>query len=238
MALPQSYRELTSEVATQMRALRKTQPDLMSAFAALAAAGTKEGALGKKTRELVALGIAIASRCDDCIGFHVQTLVKLGTTREEFEDLLATAVYMGGGPSMMYAAHALRAVEEFGGSDGGWPQAAVLIRSRSDIQASVPLRVRHYFEVARAVARIPSILFRALRFSTNWPTASFAIAIPPPPIAPTTLAIGALTPAAAARAGMKNILAPAAIPITLPVPAAQYFGEYLSSMSFIAFFWR
>lgn len=123
MALPQSYRELTSEVATQMRALRKTQPDLMSAFAALAAAGTKEGALGKKTRELVALGIAIASRCDDCIGFHVQTLVKLETTREEFEDLLATAVYMGGGPSMMYAAHALRAVEEFEGSDGGWPKA-------------------------------------------------------------------------------------------------------------------
>ncbi|CAJ7283733.1 carboxymuconolactone decarboxylase family protein [Burkholderia pseudomallei] len=121
MALPQSYRELTDEVATQMRALRKTQPDLMSAFAALAAAGTKEGALGKKTREPVALGIAIASRCDDCIGFHVQTLVKLGTTREEFEDLLATAVYMGGGPSMMYAAHALRAVEEFGGSNGGWP---------------------------------------------------------------------------------------------------------------------
>ncbi|WP_407045535.1 carboxymuconolactone decarboxylase family protein, partial [Burkholderia pseudomallei] len=104
MALPQSYRELTGEVATQMRALRKTQPDLMSAFAALAAAGTKEGALGKKTRELVALGIAIASRCDDCIGFHVQTLVKLGTTREEFEDLLATAVYMGGAP-MSFVKH-------------------------------------------------------------------------------------------------------------------------------------
>ncbi|EXI99343.1 carboxymuconolactone decarboxylase [Burkholderia pseudomallei MSHR6137] len=136
MALPQSYRELTSEVATQMCALRKTQPDLMSAFAALAAAGTKEGALGKKTRELVALGIAIASRCDDCIGFHVQTLVKLGTTREEFEDLSATAVYMGGGPSMMYAAHALRAVEEFGGSDGGWPTCDGRERRRSDIQMS------------------------------------------------------------------------------------------------------
>lgn len=131
MALPQSYRELTSEVATQMCALRKTQPDLMSAFAALAAAGTKEGALGKKTRELVALGIAIASRCDDCIGFHVQTLVKLGTTREEFEDLSATAVYMGGGPSMMYAAHALRAVEEFGGSNGGWPRADFRPAARS-----------------------------------------------------------------------------------------------------------
>lgn len=140
MALPQSYRELTDEVATQMRALRKTQPDLMSAFAALAAAGTKEGALGKKTRELVALGIAIASRCDDCIGFHVQTLVKLGTTREEFEDLLATAVYMGGGPSMMYAAHALRAVEEFGGSDGGRPSPAVRRCPQKDAQTAASLR--------------------------------------------------------------------------------------------------
>ncbi|CAJ2833399.1 carboxymuconolactone decarboxylase family protein [Burkholderia pseudomallei] len=141
MALPQSYRELTGEVATQMRALRKTQPDLMSAFAALAAAGTKEGALGKKTRELVALGIAIASRCDDCIGFHVQTLVKLGTTREEFEDLLATAVYMGGGPSMMYAAHALRAVEEFGGSDGGRPILAIRLGAHENTQRSVDVSI-------------------------------------------------------------------------------------------------
>ncbi len=77
------------------------------------AAGTKDGALDKKTRELVALGIAVSSRCDDCIGFHVQTLVKLGMTRQELEDVLATAVYMGGGPSMMYATHALAAFEEF-----------------------------------------------------------------------------------------------------------------------------
>jgi AhpD family alkylhydroperoxidase len=66
-----------------------------------------------RPRELVALGIAIACRCEDCIGFHVQTLVKLGTTRAEVEDVLGTAVYMGGGPSMMYATHALRAFEQF-----------------------------------------------------------------------------------------------------------------------------
>lgn len=107
------YKELKKEVATQMRTLRQTQPDLMAAFSQLAAAGTKEGALSKKTRELVALGIAIACRCDDCIGFHVQTLVKLGTTRAELEDVLGTAVYMGGGPSMMYATHALKAFEDF-----------------------------------------------------------------------------------------------------------------------------
>jgi len=108
-----NYKDLTGAVSIQMRAMRASQPELMTAFSQLAAAGTKDGALNQKTRELVALGIAIACRCDDCIGFHVHTLVKLGTTKAELEDVLGTAVYMGGGPSMMYATHALRAFEEF-----------------------------------------------------------------------------------------------------------------------------
>jgi AhpD family alkylhydroperoxidase len=102
-----AFKDAVRAVSNQMRDLRHTQPDLMTAFSQLATAGTKDGALGKKTRELVALAIAVASRCDDCIGFHVQTLVKLGMTKQELEDVLATAVYMGGGPSMMYATHAL-----------------------------------------------------------------------------------------------------------------------------------
>ncbi|WP_454872456.1 carboxymuconolactone decarboxylase family protein [Paraburkholderia xenovorans] len=107
------YKDITGAVSAQMRTMRTSQPELMTAFGQLAAAGTKDAALSRKTRELVALGIAIACRCDDCIGFHIQTLVKLGTTRAELEDVLGTAVYMGGGPSMMYATHALRAFEEF-----------------------------------------------------------------------------------------------------------------------------
>ncbi|MEI5996010.1 carboxymuconolactone decarboxylase family protein [Paraburkholderia bengalensis] len=108
-----NYKDLTGAVSVQMRAMRASQPELMTASGQLAAAGTKDGALSRKTRELVALGIALACRCDDCIGFHVQTLVKLGTTKAELEDVLGTAVYMGGGPSMMYATHALRAFDEF-----------------------------------------------------------------------------------------------------------------------------
>ncbi|WP_420800134.1 carboxymuconolactone decarboxylase family protein [Paraburkholderia tagetis] len=98
-----------------MQRMRQTQPDLMSAFAELASAGTANGALSRKTRELIALGIAIADRCDDCIGFHVRTLVKLGATQREIEEVAGTAVYMGGGPSMMYAMHALIAYWEFSG---------------------------------------------------------------------------------------------------------------------------
>ena len=116
-AIP-DYKDLTKAVATRMNNLRQTQPDLMTAFSQLAAAGTKAGALDKKTRELVAVGIAIACRCDDCIGFHVQTLVKLGTSKAELEEVLATAVYMGGGPSMMYATHALKAFDDFSAAAG------------------------------------------------------------------------------------------------------------------------
>ncbi|MFM8466089.1 MAG: carboxymuconolactone decarboxylase family protein [Oxalobacteraceae bacterium] len=107
------YKGLTKAVTTRMQGLRQTQPDLMKAFSQLAAAGTQAGALDKKTREFVALGIAVSTRCDDCIGFHVQTLVKLGATQAELEEVLATAVYMGGGPSMMYATHALKAFEDY-----------------------------------------------------------------------------------------------------------------------------
>ena len=74
---------------------------------------TANGALDKKTKELIALAIGIATRCDGCIGFHTEALVKLRATRQEVEEVLGMAVYMGGGPSLMYAADAISAFEQF-----------------------------------------------------------------------------------------------------------------------------
>lgn len=71
------------------------------------------GALSALEKELIALGIGVASHCDACIGFHVKALIKLGVTREQLTEALGVAVYMGGGPSLMYAAEAVRAYEEF-----------------------------------------------------------------------------------------------------------------------------
>ncbi|MCZ2896830.1 carboxymuconolactone decarboxylase family protein [Burkholderia thailandensis] len=93
--------------------MRQSQPDPMSAFGALAAAGAKDGALTKKTRGLIALGIGISCRCGDCIGFDMQSPpITRKATREEVEEAAGVAVYMGGGTSMMYAAHTLMAVGE------------------------------------------------------------------------------------------------------------------------------
>jgi AhpD family alkylhydroperoxidase len=89
----------------------------------MARAALKDGALDKKTKELIALALSVAARCDPCIAFHTQTLAKLGATRQEVDETLGVAVYMGGGPSLMYAAHALDAFEQFGGATARAPAA-------------------------------------------------------------------------------------------------------------------
>ncbi|HLP68380.1 MAG TPA: carboxymuconolactone decarboxylase family protein, partial [Rhizobium sp.] len=93
------YPDITKDISAQTKTLRKDIPDVMAGFSAMASAATRDGALDKKTKEFVALAIAIATRCDGCIGFHTDALVKLGATKAEFEETLGMAVYMGGGPS-------------------------------------------------------------------------------------------------------------------------------------------
>ena len=110
--MSKSYKEITGRVSGQLAKLRSDLPDVMKGFGTLAHAATTGGALDKKTKELIALALGVAAHCDACIGFHVESLIKLGVTRKELEEALGMAVYMGGGPSLMYAADALGAFEE------------------------------------------------------------------------------------------------------------------------------
>lgn len=107
------YRELTQGVSTRLMGLRSGTPEVMKSFAELGRAATSDGVLDRKTKELIALALSVASRCDPCIGFHMQTLVKLGVNRQELDETLGVTTYMGGGPSLMYAANAIAAFEEF-----------------------------------------------------------------------------------------------------------------------------
>jgi len=75
--------------------------------------GESPAGLDKKTKELIALALGVAAHCDGCLGFHTRTLARLGATRAEVGEALGMAIYMGGGPSLMYAADALRAFDEF-----------------------------------------------------------------------------------------------------------------------------
>ena len=108
-----SYTELTQEISANIKSMREQSPDLIKSFNALSQAAMKDGILDAKTKELIALAIGVANRCDGCIGFHVKALVRLGATREELNEVLNMCVYLGGGPSLMYAANVLAAFDEF-----------------------------------------------------------------------------------------------------------------------------
>ena len=107
------FKTLTQNTSTHLKTLRAGIPEVMQAFGGLNKAVSKDGALSEKTKELIAYAIAVSLRCDDCLGFHAQALVRLGVTKEEVQEALSVAMLMGGGPAVMYAAHAMEAFEEF-----------------------------------------------------------------------------------------------------------------------------
>jgi AhpD family alkylhydroperoxidase len=109
----QDWPEWTKGLSANLRELRASAPEVMKAFGAIAQAATAPKALDAKTKELLALGISVAVRCDDCIAFHAKSAVDAGATREEVLETLGIAIYMGAGPSAMYASHALDAYTQF-----------------------------------------------------------------------------------------------------------------------------
>jgi AhpD family alkylhydroperoxidase len=108
-----NWPQMTKDLSTLLRDLRGGAPEVMKGFAGMAQAATAAKALDAKTKELIALGIAVAVRCDDCIAFHVKAAVQQGASREEIMETLGMSIYMGAGPSVMYATHALEAFTQF-----------------------------------------------------------------------------------------------------------------------------
>ena len=109
------YTVFLEDTRNQQRALNRAIPETMRGFATLSKAAKEGPALDLKAKEFVALGISVAMRCEPCIAFHVEALRKAGGTREELGDVLAMAVQMGGGPSVMYAGKALECWDQLAG---------------------------------------------------------------------------------------------------------------------------
>ncbi len=112
-----SWTEKQSKTKDQLRRLNKAIPDAAHGFSTLGKAVKESGTLDFKHKEFVALGIAVALRCEACIVLHVEALLRAGATREEVGDVLAMTIQMGGGPAMMYAAKAIECFDELAGVD-------------------------------------------------------------------------------------------------------------------------
>ncbi|WP_018991249.1 carboxymuconolactone decarboxylase family protein [Aromatoleum toluclasticum] len=108
-----SFVQITRDVSKALYTLRAETPEAMNGFSQLARGALRDGALPALHKELIALAIGVSSRCDACIGFNVKTLIGLGVARGQLMEARAICTYMGGGPTLMYAAEAVRAYEEF-----------------------------------------------------------------------------------------------------------------------------
>jgi AhpD family alkylhydroperoxidase len=115
----ENWPELMKALTVDVRQLRAGAPDVMKAFGAMAMAAGAAKALDAKTKELIALAIGVSTRCDDCIAFHAKAAVDHGATRDEVMETLGMAIYMGAGPSAMYASHALAAFNQFSAAKAG-----------------------------------------------------------------------------------------------------------------------
>lgn len=91
--------------------LSKLTPDTVRGYQALSQAGAKTGQLDAKTRELLALAVAVALRCDGCITVHTAEALKQGATEAEIAEALGVSVAINAGAALVYSARTLDAVQ-------------------------------------------------------------------------------------------------------------------------------
>jgi len=108
------YSKNYNDLNKAMKKLGTRIPESMKGFADLHKASIAKGALTSKTKELIALGIAITVRCDGCIAYHVHDSLQAGASSEEIMETIGIAIMMGGGPSVVYGCEAMEALDQFG----------------------------------------------------------------------------------------------------------------------------
>lgn len=101
------------ELRAGYRALSQLIPDQMRGFGDLHRSAMADGALSSAHKELIALAIGIAQRCEDCVTLHTHDALRAGATHEEICEAIGVAVMMGGGPASTMATRAAAALEEF-----------------------------------------------------------------------------------------------------------------------------
>jgi AhpD family alkylhydroperoxidase len=97
-----------------LAAMKESTPALMRGFGTMFQKLMGEGALSVREKELIALGIGMALRCEPCIYSHVEKAVQAGASREEILELAGVVVMMQGGPGYVYVPKLLEALDALG----------------------------------------------------------------------------------------------------------------------------
>jgi AhpD family alkylhydroperoxidase len=110
------------ELREPARQLRKAIPTVYQGFGQLHVAALASGALDAKTKELIALAIAVSTQCDGCIASHARGAVRNGATPEEAAEAIGVAILMSGGPATVDGPRAFAAFREFHDQQAERPQ--------------------------------------------------------------------------------------------------------------------
>lgn len=103
------WNQYRKQLGGTIQQLGQLSPDTLAGYQLLAGAGAKTNHLDAKTRELIALAVAVTTRCDGCIAFHTDAAVKHGATREEIAEALGVAIDLNAGAALVYSARVLDA---------------------------------------------------------------------------------------------------------------------------------
>lgn len=102
------------QLAQRIGEIGKLSPDTVRGYRELSQSGDKTNILGPKTRELIALAVAVTRQCDGCIAVHTEAALKHGATRKEIAEALGVAVAVNAGATLVYSARVMDAVPESG----------------------------------------------------------------------------------------------------------------------------
>lgn len=106
-------KDVQRELRVPARDLRRAIPEVYAGFAKLHEAALSDGALQSKTKELIALAIAVSQGCDGCIASHARGAALQGASAEEAAEAIGVAVLMTGGPGTVHGPRALAAFQEY-----------------------------------------------------------------------------------------------------------------------------
>ncbi|WP_372395942.1 carboxymuconolactone decarboxylase family protein [Azospirillum sp. HJ39] len=109
-----NWNEYRQQVLTGVGAMGKLSLETVKGYVGLSAAGQKKDLLGAKTRELIALAVAVTVRCDGCIAVHTEAAIKNGATREEIAEALGVAVALNAGAALVYSTRVMDAYAAHG----------------------------------------------------------------------------------------------------------------------------
>jgi AhpD family alkylhydroperoxidase len=108
-----NWNEYRGQLTAGVKELGQLSPDTVKGYVGLSAAGQKKDLLGAKTRELIALAVAVTARCDGCIAVHSEAAIRHGASKEEIAEALGVAVAVNTGAALVYSTRVMDAVKEY-----------------------------------------------------------------------------------------------------------------------------